>query len=266
MEIEEIRRINLLHILEEGGRGYAKELADLVGCEPSYLSQIKTKKKNMGSTFARQVEQGIKQPKGWFDALHTSDYGIKVKSLLNYGVGKEIGQRIVSEAFNELAQADGQVVGRFRRSPREESAPSVTEFVDVPYYREAAFSAGAGSQIYDEDAETSLTFQTSWLQQMGLRSGELCVIRCRGDSMEPRIHDGDVILIDKASRDVQDSAVYAINYAGEAKLKRLFKKLDGSVLIKSDNPKYGDEVVPASEDMASQLNIIGKAVWIGGTI
>lgn len=168
---------------------------------------------------------------------------------------EEGGQSIGQFSVEEAAEA-------FSKTPY----PRAMEFVEIPYYRDAKLAAGAGAQVYDEETDSTLTFQTAWLKSMGLKEEALCVVRCKGDSMEPRIHDGDVVLIDTARKEVEDSMVYAINYGGEAKLKRMIKKIDGSLVIRSDNQRYEDEVIPPNDDHASQLNVIGKAVWIGGML
>lgn len=143
---------------------------------------------------------------------------------------------------------------------------NLDHFINIPYYRDTKLAAGAGTQVYDEETDSSLTFQSAWVKSMGLRPEALCVVRCKGDSMEPRIHDGDVVLIDTSRKSVEDSMVYAINYGGEAKLKRMIKKFDGSLVLRSDNQRYEDEVIPPTDDHASQLHVIGKAVWIGGML
>lgn len=142
-------------------------------------------------------------------------------------------------------------------------------FIDIPYYRETHLSAGNGSVVEIEEETDRLTFQRSWLQKMSLKPENLVVVRCKGDSMEPRIQDGDIVLINTQYHDirnVEDRGVYAINYAGEAKIKRLVKRFDGNLVIRSDNPSpnYLDEIV--TEELADQLKIIGKAVWVGGML
>lgn len=43
--------------------------------------------------------------------------------------------------------------------------------------------------------------------------------------------------------------------------KRLQRKFDGSVIIKSDNAVYDPEVI--SGDLVSSLNVVGRVIWCG---
>ena len=84
--------------------------------------------------------------------------------------------------------------------------------------------------------------------------------------MVDRIHDGDVALIKTDIESIESEKYYAINYDGEAKLKILLKRADGSIVIhsKNQNGMYPDEIV--RPDNAEQLSIIGRAVWFAGTL
>mgnify|MGYP001131737037 CR=1 FL=1 len=151
---------------------------------------------------------------------------------------------------------------------RQTFSPS-DSMVDIPYYRDVHFSAGNGCAVDGEDIAESLAFQKKWLDKMGLSIPNLVVVRCRGDSMEPRLCDGDAVLVNCHKFDyksVSDGAIYAINYGGEARIKRLIKRFDGSLVIRSDNKNgdYQDEIVDRSN--ADQLLIIGQAVWVGGLL
>lgn len=134
---------------------------------------------------------------------------------------------------------------------------SENQFFDVPYFKNTPHS---------EDSTHKLSFRREWLERMELDPINLVVVPCRGDSMGPRIRDGDVVLINKDVQMLEDGGIYAINYGGEARIKRLIKRFDGSLIIRSDNksPEYTDEIV--TEDMADQLKIIGKAVWVAGNL
>lgn len=145
--------------------------------------------------------------------------------------------------------------------------PKTPVFVDIPYYQEAELSLGNGTIIHDDEHPgRSLSFQQEWLDGLGLEVEHLVVVKCKGDSMEPRVRNGDIVLINKDIEAIEDGAIYALNYAGDAKLKRLITRADGSLIIRSDNQNgmFPDDTVTESE--ADQLKIIGKAVWVGGML
>ena len=82
--------------------------------------------------------------------------------------------------------------------------------------------------------------------------------------MTPRIADGDLLLIDTSLATVRQNAIYVIRIDGDLVVKRVQRKLDGDLVVISDNPAYPPESVPAGE--ASDLAVIGRVIWIGGRV
>jgi repressor LexA len=79
----------------------------------------------------------------------------------------------------------------------------------------------------------------------------------QGDSMEPRIHEGDLALIRKQPV-LEDGDLGVVVYGdGEGTLKRFHRK-GGAVVLQAFNPAY-ETLILAGEDL-EQLYIIGKVV------
>jgi len=76
-------------------------------------------------------------------------------------------------------------------------------------------------------------------------NSESFLVEARGDSMEPLIHDRDLVLVDRSPVSSGDTAV--VVHRGEAKLKRFFKER-GRAVLQSLNPKY-DPVVADPNDI-----------------
>lgn len=186
----------------------------------------------------------------------------------------ELDAYIGAKDINEIDNLKiAEIEKRFgvKRDPNlfetESEKPKTPEFVDIPYYQEAELSLGNGAIIHDDEHPgRSLSFQQEWLDGLGLEVEHLVVVKCKGDSMEPRVRNGDIVLINKDIEAIEDGAIYALNYAGDAKLKRLITRADGSLIIRSDNQNgmFPDDTITESE--ADQLKIIGKAVWVGGML
>jgi len=86
----------------------------------------------------------------------------------------------------------------------------------------------------------------------------------KGDSMEPTIRDGDVLLVDTSIDRVRDNALYIIVFEGLVFVKRIHIKLSGAVLLISDNDRYpAEEITP---DAAVRLHVAGRVVWFGRSI
>lgn len=135
------------------------------------------------------------------------------------------------------------------------------EYVHIPRY-EVSASAGGGAVIHNEQVADYLSFRAEWVRNtLGVSVRDLALISVIGDSMEPTLSEGDVVLLDMTTRSVLDGSIYALQLNGGLLVKRIQRKLDGSVVVKSDNARYDTETV--SEDKADRLKIIGRVVWVG---
>ncbi|WP_170941723.1 LexA family transcriptional regulator [Cellvibrio mixtus] len=133
-------------------------------------------------------------------------------------------------------------------------------FVMVPRYDVCA-SAGNGAAIHSESIVDHLAFKQDWINQMGLSKKDLALIEVQGDSMEPAIMHNDLILIDLRESKLSANGVYAIQHMGNLFVKRIQIRMDGSVVIKSDNPNYEPEILQPAE--AENLTVVGRVAWFG---
>ncbi|WP_295991679.1 S24 family peptidase [Rugamonas sp.] len=74
----------------------------------------------------------------------------------------------------------------------------------------------------------------SWVDRNGFDPARLLAIEVTGDSMEPRLYQGDLVIINTADTMKKDGEVFAFNYDGEAVVKRLVKER-GEWWLFSDN-------------------------------
>lgn len=89
--------------------------------------------------------------------------------------------------------------------------------------------------------------------------GEYFALKIKGDSMEPKFSDGDVVIVRKQSdADTGDIAIVLVN-GDEATIKKIKKQNDGISLIPS-NPKYDIMFYTNSEIETKPVNIIGKVI------
>lgn len=132
------------------------------------------------------------------------------------------------------------------------------DFIQVPRYNVQA-SAGGGSLVESEQIVDHLAFRAEWVRNtLGVSPKDLAVVSVIGESMEPYLADGDLILIDtKINRFVGD-AIYVLANDGVLQVKRLQLAADGSLMMKSENPCYGD--ILYREEAMNGLRIIGKLV------
>lgn len=134
-------------------------------------------------------------------------------------------------------------------------------FILVPHY-EVHASAGNGSLVHSEQIVDYLAFKADWVRNtLGVAQKDLALISVKGDSMEPELSNDDLILVDMRKNSVEDNAIYVLQFDGTLLVKRIQRKLDGSLHVMSDNPRYDAEVVSA--ERAADLRVLGRVVWSG---
>ncbi len=90
------------------------------------------------------------------------------------------------------------------------------------------------------------------------RDGDYFALRIQGDSMEPKISDGDVVIV-RQQEDADDGdIVIALVNGDDAVCKRLKKYQDGSVALLSTNPMYGPLFFSRAQIDITPVKIIGK--------
>ena len=91
--------------------------------------------------------------------------------------------------------------------------------------------------------------------------GSLFGLRIKGNSMEPRICDGDVVIVHKTEDAGTGDTVIATINGDDAVCKKLYRYGD-TVLLRSNNPAYEDIDVTGRDD----FRIIGKVVELRGKL
>lgn len=80
----------------------------------------------------------------------------------------------------------------------------------------------------------TLSIPRGWIQRRGFDPAQLLAIQVKGESMEPTFYEGDTVVINLADKSPQDNAVFAVNYDGEAVVKRISRDA-GQWWLMSDN-------------------------------
>lgn len=132
------------------------------------------------------------------------------------------------------------------------------EYIPIPLV-EGKISAGKGlTPIESPMAEIKLAFRADWVRRKGDPS-KMSLIRVEGDSMEPTLYSGDIVLVDGNKNYIDlHGGIYAIYINDAIMIKRVQVLLSEKKLkIISDNTKY--EPIIVSPD---NVHIIGKVIWI----
>jgi phage repressor protein C with HTH and peptisase S24 domain len=136
-------------------------------------------------------------------------------------------------------------------------------FLMLPSYAVSA-SAGAGRQPLNT-ATHFIGFRHDWLHaNFGLEPSDVQLESVVGDSMEPHIHDGDILLVNTTDQTFRNHGIYVIVVRNERLVKRVQRRFDGSLTLISDNQKYQAEHIPSN--LAEEITVVGQVIWRGGSI
>lgn len=94
--------------------------------------------------------------------------------------------------------------------------------------------------------------------------GEYFALQIKGDSMEPRICNGDVVIVREQPDADDGDIVIALVNGDDAVCKRLKKYQDGVIALVSLNPIYDPMVFSEKEIDETPIRIIGKVKELRG--
>ncbi len=198
--------------------------------------------------------------------------GVPLSSLGAYMQGKRewrIGAAVALAAacgvsLDWLASGNGSPNNDALPSTSSLPAPSGDGHVMIPRYDVRA-SAGSGTPVDQEDMLGLVSFEEMFLRrQLGLCPETLVTLEATGDSMQPTIRDGDLLLVDTANNGIQDGRIYVLSLGGFLIVKRLQVQSTGDIALISDNDRYPPQVISPSE--RDPLRVIGRVVYQAGPV
>lgn len=218
-----------------------------------------------GAYFAKQLSKAMDED-GVIPAQLARDFGVQPPSVhewLKFG-------RVAKGRLTRIAEYFGRDLAWFLdqdyKGPpggkkgvmayhAEEPAPPGTVQIKESSVR---FSAGGGRVHFEEIVESEpATYRLSWLRSEGINPRRSKRFKVVGHSMEPTLFPGDTVLVDTSQTEIIDGKVYAIRYGEELRIKKVSRRLDGTIVLTSFNPEYGPETI-APEVAAERLQIIGR--------
>lgn len=220
MKREDVRRSNARRLAEDIG-GFT-EFAARTGMDASQVSQIigKNPKKNIGNIIAKRIEEAFALPAGSLDI-----------PPMNADAG-HVNQS--NDDDDEPLRFDEPlgIPGARRVEVLDESSPYLIQIPKVKLRLQAGIT---GFQMDPDLLDGGRTgIPRAWANRKRYDPRHLIAIDVEGESMEPTFYEGDTVVINTNDRMPSDNAVFAINYDGQAVIKRFLKR-GGVWWLTSDN-------------------------------
>lgn len=114
------------------------------------------------------------------------------------------------------------------------------------------FSAGCGSFISEENISSSLVLPEDFFDIYDIPKKFAAGVKVRGDSMQPRLYDKDIAILDMSVRQFVNDGMYAFEYDGSCFIKKLQLAGDKLKAI-SLNAEYA----PWNIEQEELLHIVG---------
>ena len=142
------------------------------------------------------------------------------------------------------------------------SAPGISsEIRQLPGARPIAVhrlqtAAGSGALDLNEAVKGYAYFRHEWLSRKGLAADRCSIIGVMGESMEPTLPEGCVILLDRNRRKRREGRIFVVRTEEGLVVKRAGKGTGGGWQLVSDHPRWPDAPWP------SDAAIIGEVKWM----
>ncbi len=151
----------------------------------------------------------------------------------------------------ELAESD---------SPAPTEPANDEEYDYIPFYD---IQASAGQGLFTDGATAPtkhLAFRKRWVQAKGLQADKLIALLTKGDSMEPTIKNGAVIIIDTRQIQPTDGNLYVIRIDEELYIKRVQLIPQGIRLISDNKAIYAPLDIKWADYTDDQLQVCGQLI------
>lgn len=135
------------------------------------------------------------------------------------------------------------------------------KFFKIKYFSSVRASAGGVAVGFGEDYETvaidKLLVKSFYknISNEELERKKLEAINVDGESMEPTLKNGSIVFVDRDQNEISKDGIFVVSTPGGLFIKRLNRKVDGTIELISDNQLYSPEVMSYQE-----VTVIGKVV------
>jgi phage repressor protein C with HTH and peptisase S24 domain len=168
--------------------------------------------------------------------------------------------RAYAEGFRvSLAEISPRLAREVQLATRQPAEIDLTAHPDLLQVRKVKLRLQAGVTGFSVESEEAdaepIFFRADWMQARGLKPEALVAVTVTGSSMEPTLYAGDVVVLNTVEVEPEDGVVFAVNYEGEAVIKRMVRD-NGTWWLASDNADQ--RRYPRKECRGGDCIIVGR--------
>ncbi|MBZ6377370.1 MULTISPECIES: XRE family transcriptional regulator [Pacificimonas] len=189
--------------------------------------------------------------------------GTSLSALYRYANGEASPSVVLTAEIAEMGEVDLHWLLTGAGTMEGDSDPESGKFFPVPRI-ELEAAAGDGRVVDRPEVMEELAFRADWLRSKFGDPSKLEVLTVRGDSQEPLLHDGQIIMIHRGLTAI-DEGLFVVSIDDMLLIKRLQLTRPGQLQLKSANESYDPIVIDLKAD-ADAFRIIGKVVWTARTL
>ncbi|GBD40115.1 HTH-type transcriptional regulator PrtR [bacterium HR37] len=215
-----------------------KKFAQAIGFSQSYYSEIEKGKVHPTERLLKLIEQTFNVNPRWLregeGEMFLEEGKPEAKPLKDEGL-KLIPLRIRGVWY------PGQDLSQYDKN----------DLVLIPVYHEV----DAGNAERNHTSLEPIDWVPVPVSKLTNRSFGVKVV---GDSMEPTIPDGSIVVVDPNQKRIVDGKIYVLEipYIGVT-VKRVFIDYP-NIILKADNPSYKAQTIPLEKIESEELRIVGR--------
>lgn len=210
------------------------------------------------ATFSERLKS-LRQEKGWSQQRLADELKLSKSSVNMYERGeREPGfetMETIADLFNVdmnylYGHTDVKIADPIVRSKRPTIPPGFEPMPAMDVVPLVGRIACGTPITAEENIEQMVCVPSRWHSTFTLT--------CKGDSMEPRIHDGDLVAI-RSQPEVENGEIAAVRIGEEATLKHVYLH-ENFIELRPENPAFSSIIL--SRDDMNDVVIEGKAVGL----
>ena len=127
-------------------------------------------------------------------------------------------------------------------------------------------SAGHGAFNDEEQVTDMRAFTIDYVRNdLRISHEELALVNVVGNSMEPHIHSGDVVLIDRRDKDISVEGPHLVRVDGALLVKNVQRRPGGVLRVSSKNDDYAPFDINVMSEQLHDFEVLGRVRWAGVT-